>query len=467
MLVQLYRDNYLTTPIERLNYTLYNGYFNGTDANLNLGFFETSEVLATGSTSDLTSLETATNGTFQQNFNDTEAMNDTWTNTGYVYTVGGTGLTVTTRTQNNLRLTMTNANDPTLTLEGTRPTVNSTNFKYVHIRYKVVSGTPDFIDLYYYNTSGLGLSASRRMFRGYGAVTLGEWKNIVFDLTNDTNWSSANWNRFRLDPLQNGNAVIDFDYLAITNSIEPPDYNNKSLKISGFFRAKKTGTHRFYTRSDDASYLLINDSAVVLSGGSHTAQNRFGNINMTAGTYYKIDIYYGDNATGQLFSAGYLEPDDDGTNNNSTNLNDFIKNATGLTTYYDIDPTSFSNVLQVAIPLTIQDNTLQGLFRVSLLAVYINRTQFSTGKHELVYIASDDLFNNFNGTYKNYIQIQDKPIANEVERKRFTQFSSDMSFECELDGKIEINIRRGDTEPYSYRYAMVILDVERIPTKNI
>lgn len=237
--------------------------------------------------------------------------------------------------------------------------------------------------------------------------------------------------------------------------------NNISIKISGFFRAKQTGVCRFFTRSDDASFLYINNVQVVNNGGPHAPQNAFANVNTVAGTYYKIDIYYGESTLGQWFSAGYLEG-----NSTSTNISDFITNATGLTTYYEFDPTT-QTPLQASIPLKIQDNTLQGLFRVSLIAVYINRAQFTSEKHQLVYIASDDLFNNFNGTYKNYIQIQDKPIVNEIERKRFTQFSSDMSFECDLNGKIEINIRRGDTEPYSYRYAMVILDVERIPTKTL
>lgn len=466
MLIQLYRDNYTTTPIERLNFTLYNGYFNGTDANANLSFFETAEVLATGSTTNLSSLATASSNTFQENYNETQAMNDFWTNSNYTYTASN--LTITTRTTGYLRLTMNNSTDPTLTLAGTsRPSVNPNNFKYIHIRYKVVSGTADRLEFLYYSTT-VPIGGNKFVGVDYENVQLGVWKNLVIDMTNNNDWiSSSSWNRFRLDPITSGTAVIDFEYLVISNSIQPPDFNSKSLKISGFYRAKKTGVYRFFTRSDDASFLAIEDAIIVFNGGTHAGQNKFGNINMVAGRYYKIDFYYGESSVGQEFSAGYLEPLDNGTTSGSTNLNDFIRNATGLTTYYDINPETQPALTTGDFPLVIEDGTLQGLFRVSPLAVYINRTNFTGGKHSILYIASDDLFNNFNGTYKNYIQIHEKPVANDIERKRFTQFSSDMSFECDLNGRIEVRFRRGSNEPTAWRYAMLILDVERIPTKYL
>lgn len=500
MLIQLYRDNYIETPREVLTYRIYNGYFNGTDATPAITWFNTAILLDFGETSNLSTLESATNNLF-------------------------------------------------------------------------------------------------------------------------------------------GNV------------------DDRSLKISGYFRAKKTGTYTFFTTSDDASFLYINDIPIVLNGGTHAPQTRFGVYPMTAGTYYKFDIYYGESISGQEFSAGYYEPDiteipslpltgdittltdvlysgdytlssssigatitarfrafnksmygedrfesagslynktigsflnyytDSGTStttltnstiyrgewiqielpqpieikhfklgrrsstittslidlftvfgtndpttgwfklyertspsltfwgsNNyevksfdvatninkykyyrlavnrtqsnsgfglgefllyteipTTNTTNYIKDARGLTTYYDIDPENTTSLLALtaANPLTYSDGSLQGLFRVSPLALYFNRPTFATNRHDLLYVASDDLFNNFNGTFKNYIQLHEKPVANDIERKRFTQFSSDMSFECVLDGKIEVRFKRGTDEPTAWRYAMLILDVERIPTKNI
>lgn len=91
----------------------------------------------------------------------------------------------------------------------------------------------------------------------------------------------------------------------------------------GFFRAKKTGTYIFSTTSDDASYLMINGNRIVNNGGVHGTQTRTGTCNLVAGTYYYIQIYYGQLTIGVSFSASYTEPG--GTD---------ISNATGLNTYF-------------------------------------------------------------------------------------------------------------------------------------
>ena len=425
----------------------------------------------------------------------------------------------------------------------------------------------------------------------------------------------------------------------------------KSAIIFGFFRAKKTGTYTFFTRSRDASYLRIDNKNVVYNNGTHSSQTVYGIFEMVAGNYYQLVIYYGNSGTGTAqFSAGYYEPDgtvipelpltsdnttltgvkysgnyilsassisngpisrafnkiyytDDrfspsggysksisgfsnyyadsgtattnivggetyrgewlqielpkairikhfkitrrtltsapglidlfvflGTNDpvlgwnklfernvpgfiwntsnihevksfdvnqneneykyyrvavyrnqqNSgyaigelllytepppTDLTSYIQDANGLTSYFDVNPTSQTALTTSGFPLLYEDASLQGTFRISPLAVYINRENF-INKHGILYIESDELFNNFNGTYKNYIQLHEKPVANDIERKRFTQFSSDMSFVCELNGRLQVRFRREGLIS-SWRYAMVVLDVERIPVKNI
>ena len=105
--------------------------------------------------------------------------------------------------------------------------------------------------------------------------------------------------------------LIASGYTSNLSSLESATNNlfgnvdSRSLKISGYFRAKKTGTYSFFTTSDDASFLYINNIPVVQNGGSHTPQIRVGIYPMTAGQYYKIDIYYGESVSSQEFSAGY------------------------------------------------------------------------------------------------------------------------------------------------------------------
>ena len=177
-----------------------------------------------------------------------------------------------------------------------------------------------------------------------------------------------------------------------------------------------------------------------------------------------MDIYYGESAQGQWLSVGFNEPNNDGTNNNSTNINDFITNGTGLTTFYDTDPTTQVAINTAFSPLVYDDYSLRGLYKVSFLAVYFNRGNFGTSKNDLCYIASDELFNPNNGTYKDYIIIDENPIRNDAnDLKHAVQFSNDMTFLCELNGHIQIMFRRGINEPVAFRYAMVILDVEPVP----
>jgi len=75
-----------------------------------------------------------------------------------------------------------------------------------------------------------------------------------------------------------------------------------------------TGTYRFKTESDDASFLWIGDTAVsgyttdnavVKNGGTHGPQLRDGTISLVAGTYYPIRIQFGNTTAGMAFSLSY------------------------------------------------------------------------------------------------------------------------------------------------------------------
>lgn len=280
-----------STTMETLNYTLYNGYFDITDPSLN-----SAEVLAIGNTNDLSSLETASNNTVKPVSTYIEAMNDNWNMPSYSYlpgVVSGT-CSITTRTNNYIRLTMVNSNDPTITLLGSRPTINTTQFKYIHLRYRVISGIINTFQLFYYNST-VGQTQERSFIINFGNTQLNIWKNIFIDTTSspfwNTNWTSGNWNRYRIDPVTSntGTVIMDFEYFVISNSPNPPEHN-KSLKISGYFKAKKQGTYNFFTSSNNNSVLIVNNQTLINNSGR---QNVFGNINMTLGNYYPFTLYYG------------------------------------------------------------------------------------------------------------------------------------------------------------------------------
>lgn len=473
MLIHALFDN-KTELGDGLKYQLYNGYFNGTDALPNTTWFDTAELLASGTTTDLSSLATATNNTFQQNFNDTEAMYDNWNMTGYTYTAS-TDLTITTRTANNLRLTMTNSTDPQLNLEGTRPAIDTATYNYIHLRYKLVSGSADALVFFFYNTSaaadkyavfnynnvGSGGYPGVVKVNNYEDTITGKWYNIVFNMSTHPNWTAGNWAKFRLDPITGDSAktaVIDFEYFVISNSPNPPDYNYKSLKLSGAFRAKKTGVYRFFTRSDDASFLYIDGILTVSNGGSHAAQNRFGNVSLVAGSYYQFIIYYGDSTAGQEFSAGYLEPLDDGTTSGSTNVNNFITNGTGLTVYFQNNYTSGGGPFFTSY---IYNNpSLYGRFKIDIIGLYVERTNFSTGKDDLLYLISNQLYSPGSGS--RFLVLHEEPVSSDFVRKDHHYFSDNFEIVCQLNGFIEISFKRGVNSNVTFQRLLLVMQADPI-----
>ena len=128
-------------------------------------------------------------------------------------------------------------------------------------------------------------------------------------------------------------STSDFTNLstATLNQFGPsPGQDFRSVCWYGFFKPKKTGVYTFKTRSDDASYLFINGNTIVDNGGTHSAQDRTGPCNLIAGTYYYIQIFYGERTGNNSFEVSYSEPNNDGT----ANITSYISNATGLDTYY-------------------------------------------------------------------------------------------------------------------------------------
>ena len=86
-----------------------------------------------------------------------------------------------------------------------------------------------------------------------------------------------------------------------------------SERWRGYFRPTTTETYTFYTASDDSSWVWIGNPAlsptssneVVDNSGLHTNRKRNGTIALTAGLYYPILIYHGNNAGQITFTFSY------------------------------------------------------------------------------------------------------------------------------------------------------------------
>jgi fibro-slime domain-containing protein len=81
-----------------------------------------------------------------------------------------------------------------------------------------------------------------------------------------------------------------------------------SYKCKGYLRPKTSGGYQFWTRSDDASYVFINDQKVVNNGGQHGNQDRSGSISLTKDETYKVELFFGENHGGASFHMQFKTP---------------------------------------------------------------------------------------------------------------------------------------------------------------
>lgn len=105
-----------------------------------------------------------------------------------------------------------------------------------------------------------------------------------------------------------------------TNIIQDPpadDGSNFSRRWTGYFKAPTTETYTFYTLSDDASMMWIGDvaksgwtlaNATVNNSGLHGSLEKSGTVNLVAGRYYPIQIFFGESSEGDVLTFSYSTP---------------------------------------------------------------------------------------------------------------------------------------------------------------
>jgi len=78
-----------------------------------------------------------------------------------------------------------------------------------------------------------------------------------------------------------------------------------SWEWNGYFKPSSSEIYTFYTSSDDASYLWINNVLVVNNGGLHGNAEELGTINLIADTYYPIKVQFGENTGGDVMTVSF------------------------------------------------------------------------------------------------------------------------------------------------------------------
>ena len=106
---------------------------------------------------------------------------------------------------------------------------------------------------------------------------------------------------------------------AATGGIVPGNssWTTYSVEWFGYFLPPSSGSYTFYTTSDDASYVWIDNAALsgystanalVNNGGIHSVVEKSGTIYLNGGTYYPIRSQFGQNFGGDGYTFSFAGP---------------------------------------------------------------------------------------------------------------------------------------------------------------
>ena len=137
-----------------------------------------------------------------------------------------------------------------------------------------------------------------------------EWYSGYY--SDNVNWFSSR------TPIMSGYAIDGTNIGTFSNnSVSASAFNSYSFEWYGYFKPAVSGTHIFYTSSDDASYCWVGSTAIsgystsnalINNGGTHGMQERNGSINLTANYYYPIRILFGENSSGDNMVFSFTPP---------------------------------------------------------------------------------------------------------------------------------------------------------------
>ena len=114
----------------------------------------------------------------------------------------------------------------------------------------------------------------------------------------------------------NWSKLPDFNKLKVIKSGEVANFDispyrrnyDFAFQFKGYINVAQSGTYTFYTTSDDGSKLYINDKTVVSNDGLHAAEERSGQVYLSAGQH-PIKVIYFENSGKEVLKVQYAGPD--------------------------------------------------------------------------------------------------------------------------------------------------------------
>ena len=157
---------------------------------------------------------------------------------------------------------------------------------------------------------------------------VGGFKWYYYEGSN-TNWYFSEPSSFNnKEPTAEGTSVTDFSNInkATGGYLQVNGKNNYAVRWQGRFVPKKSGTHTFWTKSDDMSYLYVGNGKIVDNGGLHGEIEKDGTVYMTKGRKYLIEIFFSEKGGGDNIIVSFKEPN--GTK--TTNFGGYMVNDTKI-----------------------------------------------------------------------------------------------------------------------------------------
>lgn len=155
---------------------------------------------------------------------------------------------ITNATVNSIKkgiLNITSSSDPNINI-GAISSFTSSTFKYIAVRYKVVSGTnPGLMEIYYGTASSPGLLENKKAFKAINGD--GSWHTMNIDMTTDIygvgspyapttaqKWAGNTITELRFDFTSNPGITMDIDYIVIASRpvLENTNANDKLITVT-------------------------------------------------------------------------------------------------------------------------------------------------------------------------------------------------------------------------------------------
>lgn len=117
-----------------------------------------------------------------------------------------------------IRATSVTSNDPWIDMPGLG-NFDPQVFKFIQIRYRVISGSPTRTEIYFYNS--LYTSANSQQVVTGNLNTDGNWHILTIDMTANVNWLNSPVTGWRFDWCNLINVTMDIDFIRLAKTNKP------------------------------------------------------------------------------------------------------------------------------------------------------------------------------------------------------------------------------------------------------